>query len=298
MNKDFAIIEIGSTNTNTHIYSENTLLYESNKTIEFKKHYKIEGKLLDSDLKDLYKVIDKAQKYTNNIYIYGCSVFRNITDKEVEKVNADLYKRYKLKIEVVSQEDEAYYTALGALNSVDYSGNICVIIGGGGSTELVFARDSKIVERKLFNFGVVDITSKFISLKDDIPEVSFDEVYQYIDELIGEINFEADVLILAGGDHLYWYNNAQFELFPNTLYSDSKQQYMIPIDKSDEYDRKAYKISLDAVRSRSDNPIWFDGSRAMKALTNVISHKVDAKYVIPTKINMEDGLRERLNEQR
>ena len=32
----------------------------------------------------------------------------------------------------------------------------------------------------------------------------------------------------------------------------------------------------------------------MKVITNLISHKVDAKYIIPTKINMEDGLKETL----
>ncbi len=40
--------------------------------------------------------------------------------------------------------------------------------------------------------------------------------------------------------------------------------------------------------------LWFDGSRAAKAITNVISHKIEAKYVIPTKINMEDGLKNKL----
>ena len=32
----------------------------------------------------------------------------------------------------------------------------------------------------------------------------------------------------------------------------------------------------------------------MKVITNLISHKVDAKYIIPTKINMEEGLKESL----
>lgn len=44
-----------------------------------------------------------------------------------------------------------------------------------------------------------------------------------------------------------------------------------------------------------DNPLWFDGSRAMKVIINVISHKINAKYIVPTKINMKDGLKEKLN---
>ena len=73
---------------------------------------------------------------------------------------------------------------------------------------------------------------------------------------------------------------------------------MIDIETSDKYDENAYITSLDRIRANSDNPLWFDGSRAMKAITNVISHKIDAKYIIPTKINMEDGLKNKLINQK
>ena len=53
--------------------------------------------------------------------------------------------------------------------------------------------------------------------------------------------------------------------------------------------------SLDKIRANSDNPKWFDGTRAMKVITNLISHKIDAKYIIPTKINMEDGIKMQRN---
>lgn len=32
----------------------------------------------------------------------------------------------------------------------------------------------------------------------------------------------------------------------------------------------------------------------MKVITNFISHKINAKYIIPTKINMEDGLKNKI----
>lgn len=142
---------------------------------------------------------------------------------------------------------------------------------------------------------MVDITNKFSSLKDDIPTCTFDEVYNYIDKLIGNLNIKADILILAGGDHLHWYNNANYKLLENTIYQNDKQKYMITTEMSDVYDHDALLTSLDKIRENSDNLLWFDGSRAMKVITNLISHKVDAKYIIPTKINMEDGLKEKLN---
>ena len=291
MNKMFAIIEIGSNNTKTHIYNNEELIYEKTDTIEFKKNYKDENKINENDLNKLYEVIKNALNYTKNINIYGCSIFRNISKEELNKINKKLSDKFGLKIQVVSQEDEANFTALGCYNNIEYDGNICIFIGGGGSIELIFLNNKKVLDKKYYNFGVVDITSKFESLKNDVPSCSFNDVYDYVDKLINEINNKADVLILAGGDHLYWYNNAGYELMKNTLYENENQKYMITTEMSDNYDRDALVTSLDRIRKNSDNPKWFDGSRAMKVITNLISHKIDAKYIIPTKINMEDGLK-------
>lgn len=294
MNKEFAIIEIGSNNTKTHIYENDKVIYEKTTTIEFKANYKIDNKILKTDIEKLYKVIEKALKYTNNIHIYGCSIFRNITSEELSDINEELYKKYKLKIEVVSQEDEANYTAIGCYNNMEYDGNVCIFIGGGGSIELIFVNNKKIIDKKYYNFGVVDVTNKFDTLKNDVPECSFDDVYNYIDKLINNIDTKADVLVLTGGDHLYWYNNAKYKLLKNNIYKSDNQKYMITKEMSDKYDRDALVTSLNRVRQNSDNPKWFDGSRAMKVITNLISDKVCAKYIIPTKINMEDGIKETL----
>ena len=74
------------------------------------------------------------------------------------------------------------------------------------------------------------------------------------------------------------------------LYNKDKQKYMLGIRTSDKYDRDCLKISLDEIKNNSNNPLWFNGARAMKMLTNVIAHRVHAKYIVPTNINMEDGL--------
>lgn len=294
MNKTFAIIEIGSNNTKTHIYENDNLIYENTTTIELKKDYYNEKKINQNNINKLFNLIKKALEYTENIHVYGCSIFRNITDKELEEINIKLYKEFNKKIEVVSQEDEAMYTALGCYSNIDYNGNICIFIGGGGSIELIFVNNKKIIDKKYYDFGVVDITNKFNSLKEDIPSCTFDEVYSYVNELIGDVNINANVLILAGGDHFYWYNNAEYELIENIIYKNDNQKYMITRDMSDKYDRDALVTSLDRIRQNSDNPLWFDGSRAMKVITNLISHKIDAKYIVPTKINMEDGIKNSL----
>ncbi|CDE14850.1 exopolyphosphatase [Clostridium sp. CAG:470] len=291
MNNMFSIIEIGSNNTKIHIYKEEKLIYEKTITIEFKKNYQIKKQINEEDLNKLYEVIKNALTYTNNVNIYGCSIFRNISNEELDEINKKIYEKFKLEIQVVSQEDEANYTALGCYKNIEYNENICIFIGGGGSTELIFVKNKEVIAKKYYDFGVVDITNKFESLKNDIPTCSFSEVYDYVDDIIGKIDIKADILILAGGDHLYWYNNARYNLMENTLYKNEKQKYMLTIEMSDNYDKNALVTSLDRIRANSDNPKWFDGSRAMKVLTNLISHKIESKYIVPTKINMEDGLK-------
>lgn len=80
-------------------------------------------------------------EYTKDINIYGCSIFRNISKEELNEINEKLKNIFKLEIQVVSQEDEANYTALGCYNNIEYNGNICIFIGGGGSTELIFVNN-------------------------------------------------------------------------------------------------------------------------------------------------------------
>ena len=291
MNNKFAIIEIGSYNTKTHIYENGNLINDTIATIMFKSNYDKNNKILKEDLELLYKEIEKAFEYTDNVHLYGCSIFRKLSKKELNEINKELNNKYKLNIEVITQEDEAKYTAIGCYSDINYDGNICIFIGGGGSIELIFVNNKKVIGKHFYNFGVVDVTKRFPSLKEDIPTCTFDDVYKYIDELINDIKIKSDVLILAGGDHLYWYNNAGYKLLKNKLYKNDSQKYMITKELSDQYDRDTLVTSLDRIRNNSDNSSWFDGSRAMKVITNLISDKVEAKYIIPTRINMEDGLK-------
>lgn len=292
MNERYGIIEIGSNNTKTHIYENNEVIYDNTTTIEFKKNYKNNGSISSDDLEKLYEEVSKALKYTNRIHIYGCSIFRNINDMELEQINGILKEKFNVIIEVVSQEDEANLTAKGCYQNIKYDEPMCIFIGGGGSIELIFVKNKNIFGHKFYNFGVVDITSKYPELKEDIPKVTLNEVTKYVDFLIGDLEYKVPVMVLAGGDHLYWFNNALYKMENNTLYESNRQKYMIKKEKIDLYDSDMMVHSLDAIRNRSDNPSWFDGSRAMRIIANRIMHKIGAEVVIPTNINMEDGLKD------
>lgn len=293
-NNTFAIIEIGSSNTKFKIFENDKILFEESTTIEFKKNYKLNKKIITNDLEKLYTIIEKTLEYTNNVNIYGCSIFRTIENDELTSINEILLSKYNLKITVVSQEEEAEYTALGCYKNLPYQERICIFVGGGGSTELIFVKNGKIEKKQFFEFGAVDITNKFETLKEDKPTCTFKEVYDYIDGIMDIQNEEAPLLILAGGDFPFWYISAKYEMKHNNLYKRDNQPFLLTKDKCNEYDLDSFKKLLNEIKENSSNPLWFDGARAMRVIANVVMNKINAKYIIPTKINMIDGIKSKL----
>lgn len=293
-NNIFAIIEIGSSNTKAKVFENDKILFEESTTIEFKKNYKLNKKIITDDLEKLYTIIEKTLEYTNNINIYGCSIFRTIEDDELTTINEVLLKKYNLKITVVSQEEEAEYTALGCYKDLPYQERICIFVGGGGSTELIFVKNGKIEKKLFFEFGAVDITNKFETLKEDKPTCTFKEVYDYIDGILDTQNEEAPLLILAGGDFPFWYISAKYEMKSNDLYKRDNQPYLLTKEMCNEYDLDSFKKSLNVIKENSNNPLWFDGARSMRVIANVVMNKIKAKNIIPTKINMIDGIKSNL----
>ncbi len=293
-NNTFAIIEIGSSNTKVKIFENEKILFEESTTIEFKKNYKLNKKIITNDLEKLYTIIEKTLEYTNNVNVYGCSIFRTIENDELTSINEILLSKYNLKITVVSQEEEAEYTALGCYKNLPYQERICIFVGGGGSTELIFVKNGKIEKKLFFEFGAVDITNKFETLKEDKPTCTFKEVYDYIDGIMDIQNEEAPLLILAGGDFPFWYISAKYEMKHNNLYKRDNQPFLLTKDKCNEYDLDSFKKSLNEIKENSSNPLWFDGARAMRVIANVVMNKINAKNIIPTKINMIDGIKSKL----
>ena len=293
-NNTFAIIEIGSSNTKVKIFENEKILFEESTTIEFKKNYKLNKKIITNDLEKLYTIIEKTLEYTNNVNIYGCSIFRTIENDELTSINEILLSKYNLKITVVSQEEEAEYTALGCYKNLPYQERICIFVGGGGSTELIFVKNGKIEKKLFFEFGAVDITNKFETLKEDKPTCTFKEVYDYIDGILDTQNEEAPLLILAGGDFPFWYISAKYEMKSNGLYKRDNQPYLLTKEMCNEYDLDSFKKSLNVIKENSNNPLWFDGARSMRVIANVVMNKIKAKNIIPTKINMIDGIKSNL----
>ena len=57
--------------------------------------------------------------------------------------------------------------------------------------------------------------------------------------------------------------------------------------------KRYYKeISLDEIRSRTEDPDWWYATRAMCAFVLVVAEAINAKYIVPTNIGMAYGILE------
>jgi len=143
--KTLGIVEVGSTNTKAYKYENGAVKDLGFKNIEFRKNYDSLGYISEIDIDLLASYINSCFDDSTDIYVYGTSIFRFA--QNVQGFEKSLLSRTKIKsFEVVSIEDENKYTVMGAIKDVSITENICVYIGGGGSTEISICKNGEIIE--------------------------------------------------------------------------------------------------------------------------------------------------------
>lgn len=282
------IIEVGSTVTKVDLYNGETLERVKVITIPFKKNYNENKELKKEDIEELIKNINELKDITDNIYVCGTSIFRNLNSEEREYFLDNFKKATNLDFHIISSEKENELTVKGVARLTNK--RLGVMIGGGGSTELAIY-DNGIIETINSNIGVIDIMDKFPDLALDIATTPLEEVIAYIKEHLNLPKNKADILVLAGGNHKYFALESGINYENNTLYNDINAPIMMDIETRIK-DTKRYfeSISLDKIRERVEDPNWWYATRAMCAFALVVAEQIGAKYIIPTDIAMSYGL--------
>ena len=282
------IIEVGSNNTKIDLYNSKEVKHLKTEVIEFKKNYKKENKLDEKDINTLINIVKDYKKNYENIYVCGTSIFRNLTEEQnIEFLNR-FYKETNLKFDIISQEKENELTVIGTTRNVN--DKVAILVGGGGSTEITIY-ENEIKEMVNSPIGVVDIMNKYPDLADNFATTDIETIKNEIKKKIKLPKEKADILILAGGGHLYFALNSGINYQKNNLYTDELQPVMMDIEtRKKDTDRYYKEISLDDIRKKVDNPNWWYATRAMCAFVLVVAEEIGAKYIIPTDISMVYGL--------
>lgn len=295
MNK-FIIIEVGSTNTKTYLY-EDKLRDLGIITIEFKNNYKLNKKLMESDLDKLYDHIESLKKYNCQIYVFGTSVFRYLDSLERGKFLKEFKDKTNIDFTIVTQEMENELTVYGVISSIDYNGRIAVMIGGGASTEVSIVENKKIIETANNNYGAMDICDHYPDINEDTATTLYDEMVENTLDMTKIPENKSDILVLAGGDYLKFYETLKYPLNKNRFYLDSKQPWYLDTLSMYEYDDDFfYHKSLLEIQNENfeSRDWWSGGTRGMRICVSTIAKAVDAKYIIPTRISMVYGIIEKI----
>lgn len=287
--EEFVIVEVGSTTTKAYLCKDNDIKNIGFKIIEFKKNYSKEKKITNDDKNALFNFIKEIKN--NKIFVYGTSIFRNLDTNEKE----DWLKEFKditnIDFNIVTANEENKYTVYGTITNVSYKNNIAVMIGGGGSTELSIVNNGKIIESINYDFGAGDITEKYPELMNEYVKTNYKKMISETQKKIQIPKNKADILILAGGDYLYFYEKLGYKINKNKFYDNKLQPYTINIKKMDELDKDFfYQKSLVNIIKQEKNASWWNGARGMRICVKVISNSVNASYIIPTRITMVYGI--------
>lgn len=290
----YTVVEVGSTNTKAYYVIDDKVIDAGFKTIEFKNHYKINNRLDEKDKNDLIEFVNSLDNELT--FVFGTSIFRKLDNKERDEWLEEFKSKTNHEFRIVSSDEENEYTVYGAIANTKYDGNIAVMIGGGGSTELAITKDGEIIESANSNFGAMDTSDMFPDIKSDIANSDFDEMIRKTKELVNMPKNKADILILAGGDYIYFFETLNYQMEKNKLYDNKLQKYIMNNDTVDKYYRNFfYNIDLEEVCIRTNNDAWWRGSRGMCLCVKSLIDILEAKYIIPTSINMVYGIMDRIN---
>lgn len=165
----YAVIDIGSNTVRMSIYK-----FESGEIkFMFNKKYMIglagyiddNGNLNRQGMEKAIDALNSFKKILNNIevkkvYAFATASLRNILNSD----DALFYIKEKsgFDIKIISGEEEARLDFIGATQKIENEEGILVDIGGG-STEIVFYKEGKIIKAVSIPIGSLNMYSKFVS---------------------------------------------------------------------------------------------------------------------------------------
>lgn len=187
--KRLGLIDIGSNTIRLVIfeYSKNTGLNELQnvKTPARLSQYLEEDKTMNKDginilletLNSFKKVAEKFQ--VEELVPAATAAVRQ--SKNIDEIIKSVKDKTNLDIEIIPEQDEAFYGFYAATHTLNINNGITVDIGGG-STEITYFEDKKLKEAISFPFGVVTLEKMFFSDKDHNDKNAIKKCEKYVKE--------------------------------------------------------------------------------------------------------------------
>lgn len=211
MNKKIAVTDIGSNTVKMRVYEcDETKKKIRPARIEV-RHCRLISHIKDGRMtsEGIEVLIGALTEFQNVAREEGCESFSSFATASLRRASnaaeviSDAEKRTGEIIELISGEDEAYLSFVGATYGKKLPDGGVVFDMGGGSTEVIFYRGKEIINKKSLPFGSLSLLNEFLA--DDVfspdGKTSLEEYVEKICSSSG-ITEKAETACLVGGTSL------------------------------------------------------------------------------------------------
>ena len=288
--------DIGSSTIKLYEYKKELSLIEE-KSIMFKRGFSEDGIQEENIEKMMAFIKEVKEKYNldkNNTEIYATGIWRKIPNEQLANIETR-FNELDLKFNVISHDKENYYFEK-AMQGV-YNNRVMMVNMGGKTTELVIFDNDTVENRVNLTVGVSDVFDKYPNINELDSGISKEEVINYLENLISEdINFNCDIAIHTGGE-LRFQKLVKYNLQPNKFFDDGIHKVYVTYEDFDKKNEELLnKTTLDELRSlMPTNPDWMNGAKAGVMLGEAIFRKANIKNIIPSDLNLINGVINDLN---
>lgn len=130
-----------------------------------------QGEISDETIKKALAAFEKFSNYNRKFEVKTCRAVATSATREAKNKQHfvdSVFKASKIQIEVIDGQKEAELIHSAVANELDLKGKTCMGIDvGGGSVEITFSKDGKMINTKSFPMGTVRILEKLKTQKFD-----------------------------------------------------------------------------------------------------------------------------------
>ncbi|UOQ43616.1 Ppx/GppA family phosphatase [Halobacillus salinarum] len=184
--KYYAIIDVGSNTMRLVIYLRDKggrlREIENVKAVARLRNYLLSnGTLSDQGIQKLITTLNSFEEVTSSYELEEMVCVATATIRQATNQTEILHRvtnETDFHMRILSEHEEAFYGYLAVVNSTPISEGITVDIGGG-STEVTYFKNRKLIESHSFPFGALTLKQDFF--KRDLPtEAEFSELRHYL----------------------------------------------------------------------------------------------------------------------
>ena len=181
-----AIIDIGSNSARlviSDIYKNSGYKMFFNQKESLRLGHKVDNSnnLTEEAATSLIETI-KNFAYMCNVYkvnkIIGVATAAIRNSANGKELVARVFNETGIELDIISGKEEAYLSYLGVINTLSVKSGVIFDLGGG-STEIIFFKNRKLVESVSLPIGAVNMTDKF-GTKDSMSPAIYEEVNKFI----------------------------------------------------------------------------------------------------------------------